>query len=459
MLTIVILAAGKGTRMKSETPKVLLEAANKPMIDYSIELSLALNPNKIIVVIGNGAELVKSHIVSKYNDKPIEFAVQETQNGTADAVICAVDYIPDNGKTLILCGDMPLMTIETFQKFIEESHDNKISFITVKNQNPKGYGRVVRTSTNEVLKIVEEKDANDFEKKINEVNTGVYLCDSVELKNKLKNINNNNAQNEYYLTDIVSSGTYAFLAEDENEFMGVNDRIQLSTASKFIWKKRAEKYMADGVSIIDSDKVYIDEDVVIGNDTLIYPNVYLQSGTKIHKKVTIYSGCRISKSEIFDNVTIKENTLIEESSVGTDSMIGPMAHLRPGSILDGDNKVGNFVELKKAKMGYGSKASHLTYLGDAELGKDVNVGCGTITCNYDGYNKYKTIIGNNVFIGSDTQLVAPVTIGDNALIAAGSTITKDVPGKSLSLSRTPQVNKENQGFEIMERNRIKKHGK
>ena len=387
MLSVIILAAGKGTRMKSETPKVLFHTAGKPMIDYTVELSKSLNPEKIVVVTGNMAEAVQEHL----QDYSVEFALQKQQRGTADAVMAAINQIDDNGKVLILCGDMPLIKFETIDNFIKNVTE-KIAFISVKMQQPKGYGRVVRSSDNNVIKIVEEKDANEYEKRINEVNTGVYLCDGKELKKRLSSIDDNNAQKEFYLTDIVCDGAEAYLAEDESEFMGVNDRIQLCTASKILYKNRAEKYMVDGVSIIDPESCYIDEGVVIGRDTVIYPNVFIENGSKIDKNVIIRSGCRLNKAIVEENVEIKDNSLIEDSFIGSGSSVGPMAHLRPGSYLEKDNKVGNFVELKKARMGEGSKASHLTYLGDAEIGKNVNIGCGTITCNYDGYNKYKTLV-------------------------------------------------------------------
>ncbi|ADD69586.1 UDP-N-acetylglucosamine pyrophosphorylase [Denitrovibrio acetiphilus DSM 12809] len=434
----LILAAGKGTRMKSDLPKVLFEAAGKPMIDYVVDAAKGVSASEINVVIGNGAELVRDHLGGEVN-----FSLQETQRGTGDAVMAAAAEVERfDGKVLILCGDMPLIQSETLNKFIEESADKDVSFISVKVKKPEGYGRVVRGLDDSVLKIVEEKDASDEEKRINEVNTGIYLCDSGVLLERLKNIDSNNAQGEYYLTDIVAEGASAYLAKDENEFIGVNNRAHLANASKLLWQKRAEEHMANGVSLIDPSVFYCDDDVVIEADAVIYPNVFLQKGTVIRKGAVVYPGCRIKNSEIGENCEIKDNCLITDSYVGAKSAIGPMAQLRPGTVLKGKNKIGNFVETKKAEMGIGSKASHLTYLGDAEIGKDVNIGCGTITCNYDGISKYKTVIGDGVFVGSDVQLVAPVTVGEGALIAAGSTITKDVPADALGITRASQKNLE-----------------
>jgi bifunctional UDP-N-acetylglucosamine pyrophosphorylase/glucosamine-1-phosphate N-acetyltransferase len=335
---------------------------------------------------------------------------------------------------------MPLINSGTIEKFIEDTKKYEIAFISVEMENPKGYGRVIRGVNNEVIKIVEEKDATEIERKIKEINTGIYIADAKVLLERLGKINNNNAQGEYYLTDIVSDGAYAFKADSYEEFIGINDRKTLSFASKIIWKKRAEIFMNKGVTILDYENTYIDEFVEIGKDSVIYPNVFLQGDTKIGENCMIYPGVRIVNSIISNNCEIKDNSLITESFVGIDTTIGPMAQLRPGSKLMGKNKIGNFVELKKVIIGEGSKSSHLTYLGDAELGKDVNVGCGTITCNYDGINKHKTIIGNRVFVGSDVQFVAPVNIGDDALIAAGSTITKDVENDSLGITRAEQKN-------------------
>lgn len=453
MLTVIILAAGKGTRMKSDKPKVLFEAAGKPMIEYAVEAAKSLNPNKILMVVGNGAEAVKEH----FKNEDIEFCLQSQQLGTGDAVRVALGspHMLKEGKALILCGDMPLLKSETLKIFIEKS-EKSINFISAKAPVPKGYGRVIRASGGAVMKIVEEKDANENEKKINEINTGVYLCEVGELSKRLENISNNNAQEEYYLTDIVASGSFAYLSEDYKDFMGVNDRLQLAEVSQILWQKRAEKFMKDGVSIIDPKTFYADEDVEIESDCLIYPNVFLEKGSKIGKNCTIYQGSRIIGSIIWNDCEIMDNSLVEDSHVGSGSRIGPMAHLRPGSVLEGDNKVGNFVELKKTKMGKGSKASHLTYLGDAELGKDVNIGCGTITCNYDGFNKFKTIIGDGVFVGSDVQFVAPIEVGSGALVAAGTTVTKNIPGDALAIARCQQENLEGRGKILMERNRDKK---
>jgi len=437
-LLVLILAAGKGTRMKSEKPKVLHTVAGRSMIDYVVDNAYDLGAKETVVVIGNGAEKVESHLGEK-----VKFCMQKEQRGTADAVLAAEDILKNHdGQVLILCGDMPLIKSETLSKFIEDSENNPVSFISVTTKNPKGYGRVVRGVDGAVMAITEEKDADDQIKKIKEVNTGVYLADSVELLKRLADIDDNNAQGEFYLTDIVKDGAHAFKTEDEIEFMGINDRIQLEQAGKAMWRDRAEKHMRNGVQFLDASTAYIDHEVEIEADALIYPNVFLQGRTKIGKGSIIYSGSRIADSEIGENCEIKDNCLITESFVGDKSAVGPMAQLRPGTKLLGENKIGNFVETKKAVIGKGSKSSHLTYLGDCELGEDVNVGCGTITCNYDGYNKYKTEIGDGVFVGSDVQFVAPVKIGKGALIAAGSTITKDVPKDSLGITRAEQKNME-----------------
>lgn len=430
-LTVIILAAGKGTRMKSDMPKVLFEAAGRPMIDYVADAARGLGASSINVVIGNGAEAVRAHL-----GDGVAYSVQTEQKGTGDAVMAAAGAIEKaDGKVLILCGDMPLVKTETLRKFIEESAESRIAFISVKVKKPAGYGRVIRSIDDAVLRIVEEKDASEDEKRVNEINTGIYLCDSDELLCRLKNIRNDNAQGEYYLTDIVEDGSAAFLAESEAEFMGVNNRAQLAEAAKHIWAERAMMHMMNGVSLLDPAAFYCAHDAVIEPDVTIYPNVFIEKGVVIRKGAVIYPGCRIKKSEIGENCEIKDNCLIAESYVGTNSQVGPMAQLRPGTVLKGDNKIGNFVETKKADIGIGTKASHLTYLGDAVIGEDTNIGCGTITCNYDGIHKNITNIGSGVFVGSDVQLIAPVTIGDGALIAAGTTVNKNVPADALGVGR------------------------
>jgi bifunctional UDP-N-acetylglucosamine pyrophosphorylase/glucosamine-1-phosphate N-acetyltransferase len=439
--------------MKSELPKVLLPAADKPLLSYSIELAKSINPKKIAVVVGYGADLIKDN----FKDAGVSFVVQRQQQGTAHAVLSAKKFIKEHdAAALVLYGDMPNLSEETLKKFISEVDKSEVSFISVINKNPKGYGRVLRSPLSDVIGIVEEKDANDAEKKINEINTGVYLAPAPLLLERLGEVTNNNAQKEYYLTDIIKKGGKAWKAEDENEFLGANTREELAKLSKLIWAKRAKNFMAAGVSIIDPENVYISAAAKIENDATLYPNTYIEGESVIGTGTVIFPGARISSSEIGSNCVIKDNTLIEESFVGEGSVVGPMAHLRPGSRLLGENRVGNFVELKKAVIGTGSKANHLTYLGDANIGGGTNIGCGTITCNYDGFNKYETAIGNNVFVGSDVQFIAPVTIGDGALIGAGSTITEDVEANAIAISRSPQKNLKGKAEEYR---KIKKAGK
>ncbi|MDR2884440.1 MAG: bifunctional UDP-N-acetylglucosamine diphosphorylase/glucosamine-1-phosphate N-acetyltransferase GlmU [Deferribacteraceae bacterium] len=450
-LIVVILAAGKGTRMKSELPKVAHPVADKPMLSYTIDLAKGLTPEKIAVVVSADSEIPKL-----FNDPALTFCVQKEQSGTADAVLAAKPLLDGyKGNVLILCGDMPNIQADTVSKFISAAKLEKASFITVKSTNPKGYGRVVRGIDHSVYQVVEEKDANEHEKKITEINTGVYYMAAELLLERLAKVGNSNAQNEYYLTDILKDGSFGWLAEKEAEFLGVNDRVQLAQLSRIIWKSRATKWMEQGVSIINPDDVYLSPDVTIAQDVTIYPNVYLQGKTTINKGCTLYSGVRIVDSAVDEGCVIKENTLIEESHVGAKCNVGPMAHLRPHSTLVGENSIGNFVEIKNATVGKGSKANHLTYLGDATIGVNTNVGCGTITCNYDGFKKHHTTIGDNVFVGSDVQFVAPITVGDGAIVAAGTTVTADIPNNALAIARTPQKNLDDKAGSI----RLQKGGK
>ena len=451
MLTVVILAAGKGTRMVSSKPKVLFDLAGKKMIDYPISVALSLKPKKIIVVLGDKSEDVKEYI-SKYK---VDTVIQKSQLGTADAVKTALPKIVTGSKVLILSGDMPLIDKELLTTFIADT-TNDVSFISTKVDNADGYGRVLRDSKKDVIRIVEEKDCNENEKNIKEINSGIYLSTLSKLKELVKGIKPNNSQKEYYLTDIITHGSGSFISKESEKFLGVNTREQLSVVAKKLWLMRAKYHLNNGVDIIDPTNCYLDDDVVIGSDTEIYPNVTIKSGSKIGKNCRIYSNSVIDNSIIADDVDIKYGSIIECSKVGSKSAVGPMARLRPGTSLKGSNKIGNFVEIKESEFGIGSQASHLSYIGDATIGKDVNIGCGFITCNYDGTNKHKTVVGNNVFIGSDVQLIAPIKVGNDVLIGAGSTIVKDINSTDLAVSRSLQKNLKGVGLTYLSKTKKKK---
>lgn len=441
-LAAVILAAGKGTRMKSALPKVLHPLCGEPMLYYPLEAARQAGFKQLKVVIGHHAETVKETFASD----DLTWVEQTDQLGTGHALMCAADSLRGySGPLLLLCGDVPLLKPETLQQLQNYHSQQKaaVTVLTAQMPNPHGYGRVIRDGE-QVLSIVEEKDASEEQRLVTEINTGTYLFDTAFVLAALKGLNKNNAQGEYYLTDVVAAAvaagktTRALCVDDPTEVMGINDRRQLAEAEVLMrWKINAD-LMFGGVSMVDPTTVYIDNGVEFGIDTLIHPNVHLHGKTSIGKNCIIETGVVVVDSRIADGVHLKAGSVIEESQVGPACKIGPMAHLRPGTDLAGNNKIGNFVETKKAILGEGSQASHLTYIGDSEVGKNVNFGCGTITCNYDGVNKHKTIVEDDVFVGSDTQFVAPVTIGRNSLIAAGSTITKDVPPDSLALSRVDQ---------------------
>lgn len=441
-LAAIILAAGKGTRMKSSLPKVLQPLAGSPLAAYPIQCSQQLGCSPIVMVVGHQSEQVKE----TFSDQEIVFVEQKEQLGTAHAVQMTLPTLKDfSGTLLLLCGDVPLLRHETLQQLLTDHQQAGAvaSVLTAHMENPTGYGRIIRNGDC-VEKIVEEKDTTEAEKKVQEINTGLYALEAPLAFELLAQIGNENAQGEYYLTDIISLAqehghrVCASILTNPNESMGINDRVQLSQAAKILRERINHQHMIDGVTLIDPDATYIDSKVTIGADTIIYPGAQIRGTTSIGCHCTIEAGAVIDCCTIGDHSIIKAGSALEESTLGEHSTIGPMAHLRPGTILHGHNKIGNFVETKKATIGLHSQASHLTYIGDAELGKNVNLGCGTITCNYDGVNKYKTIIEDDVFIGSDTQLIAPVTIGRNSLVGAGSTITKDVPAEALALSRTTQ---------------------
>lgn len=447
-LASIVLAAGKGTRMKSGLIKVLHPVAGTPMIAWPVAAARDAGSDPIVLVIGHQANAVQGAFRGAAD---IRCAMQEEQLGTGHAVACALDALTGfRGTVLILCGDTPLLRTETLKSMLDYHRDNRaaITVLTALMDDPYGYGRVVRDTEGRVTRIVEEKDADPEEQEIREINSGIYCMDSDFLFNNIRGIGNDNAQGEYYLTDLLAIAVrkgltcLALPTDDADEIMGVNDRIQLAEAGRLLRRRINRGHMLNGVTIIDPDTTYIDHGVTIAADTTIHPGCRIGGGTVIGSGCEIEGNVSITGCRIGDDCHIKAASVLEDSELGEDVAVGPMAHLRPGTLLGSKVKIGNFVETKKIVMGEGSKASHLTYLGDAEIGRNVNIGCGTITCNYDGVNKHRTIIGDDVFIGSDVQLVAPVSVGRNSLVAAGTTVTVDVPPDSLALSRVPQVNKE-----------------
>ncbi|TDM31920.1 bifunctional UDP-N-acetylglucosamine diphosphorylase/glucosamine-1-phosphate N-acetyltransferase GlmU [Macrococcoides canis] len=441
----VILAAGKGTRMKSKLHKVLHPVCGKPMVQHVIDNIKKADVTEIVTIVGYGAEDVKAVL----QDQSL-FSMQSEQLGTAHAVQMAAEHLEGKqGTTIVICGDTPLISEETIAGFIahHETTGAKATILSAKTNTPFGYGRIIRDTHGAVERIVEEKDASIEEKLVNEVSSGTFCFDNALLFELLGQVDNNNAQGEYYLPDVIkllrqrNELVEAYITEDFSETLGINDRYNLSIAEQTLRLRINKQHMMNGVTIIDPLTTYIESDVVIGSDTVIEPNVMLKGDTQIGNDVIVTSGSTIADSKIADGVTVK-HSVIAESEVGEHTTIGPFAQLRPGSILGTDVKIGNFVEIKKAKLDDEAKVSHLSYIGDAEIGARTNIGCGAITVNYDGKNKFKTIVGKDAFIGCNSNLIAPVTIGDASFIAAGSTITDDVPEKSLALGRARQTTKD-----------------
>lgn len=448
----IILAAGEGTRMKSDIPKTLHKVCGKEMIKYIIETSINSGIQKNIVVLGHGKEKV-GHNIKDMKVTTVEQPIgQGAPYGTGYAVMSAENYIEDEDLVLILCADGPLIRKETLTEFMNYHLENKYaaSVMTAKLSNPKGYGRIVRNEDLSIDKIVEEKDASEDIKNIQEINTGIFCFKGELLKNALKKITTDNSQNEYYLTDTIkvlnNEGFKigGWLLNDADDIKAVNDRVQLSEVTKLMQKRINQKHMYEGVTIIDPDNTYIEDSVTIGRDTIIYPNTYLENGTIIGSQCIIGPNTRIINSTVRNNVTI-ESSKVVESVIDDGTNVGPFAYLRPGSKLGKNVKIGDFVEVKKSTIGDNSKSSHLSYIGDAEVGKNVNIGCGVVFVNYDGKNKHKTIVGNGAFVGSNSNLIAPVTVEEGGYVAAGSTITDDVKKGDLAIARARQVNKEGKG--------------
>ncbi|MBS4959578.1 MAG: bifunctional UDP-N-acetylglucosamine diphosphorylase/glucosamine-1-phosphate N-acetyltransferase GlmU [Clostridiales bacterium] len=442
-LRAIILAAGEGTRMRSKTSKVLHSILNRPMIHYVLDAAKQSGAEKTCIVIGHKGEEVRKSI----EQENVEFVVQQERLGTGHAVMMAKGFITEDSDILVLYGDTPLIQGDTLKKLVEfhRKNENSVSIISAKIAEPTGYGRIIRDEKGSFMKNVEHKDATEEERKICEVNTGVYCFRGKSLLSALGQLKNDNIQKEYYLPDtlqiILKGGEKvdAMLAEDVTEFFGINSRVQLAQATELM-KNRINKYwMEQGVTLIDPSQTYISPQVQIGMDTILYPGTILEGKTVIGEGCMIGPNTRVSDGVLGCGVTAKYSTIME-SSIGDRTTVGPYAYIRPNCSVGEDVRLGDFVEVKNSKIGNGTKVSHLTYIGDSDVGCGINFGCGTVTVNYDGKKKYRTVIEDNAFIGCNTNLIAPVTVGKSAYIAAGSTITKDIPSESLAVARSRQEN-------------------
>ncbi|WP_456296485.1 bifunctional UDP-N-acetylglucosamine diphosphorylase/glucosamine-1-phosphate N-acetyltransferase GlmU [Vibrio sp. AK197] len=435
----VILAAGKGTRMYSNKPKVLHTLAGKPMAKHVIDTCVGLGAQNIHLVYGHGGDQMQQELV----DEPVNWVLQADQLGTGHAVDQASEKFADDEKILVLYGDVPLISEETIESLLDAQPTGGIALLTVVLDNPSGYGRIVRKN-GPVVAIVEQKDATEEQKLIKEINTGVMVATGADLKRWLSGLNNNNAQGEYYLTDVIAAAheegraVEAVHPANPIEVEGVNDRLQLARLERAYQSIQAKKLLTQGVMLRDPARFDLRGELQCGMDVEIDANVIIEGNVSLGDNVVIGAGCVLKDCEIDDNTIIRPYSVIEGATVGEECTVGPFTRLRPGAELQNDAHVGNFVEVKNARLGSGSKANHLTYLGDAEIGKRTNIGAGAITCNYDGANKHKTIIGNDVFIGSDSQLVAPVTVADGATVGAGTTLTRDVESNELVITRAKE---------------------
>lgn len=437
-LSIVILAAGKGTRMKSAKPKVMHRLANKPLLQHVVDTAKKLNPTELVVVCGNGADTVVPYL----EQQGIKTVMQHEQKGTGHAVEQAKEVFKDSEQVLVLYGDVPLTQLATLEALIDESEINSLKILTTELDDPTGYGRIVRDQEGDILCITEEKDADEQTKLINEVNSGIMCIPAQWLNTAITQIDDNNAQGEFYLTDLVALAFEqgmvidSVMCDDEMEVAGVNNRLQLAELESHYQQSKATELMLSGVTLADPARIDIRGELTTGQDIHVDINVIFEGNNTIADNVEIGANCTIINSTIAEGAVILANSIIENSEVGAECTIGPFARLRPGTKLSAKAKIGNFVETKNANIGLGSKVNHLSYIGDTDMGADVNIGAGTITCNYDGANKHRTTIGDRVFVGSDTQLVAPVTLEDGATIGAGSTIRKDVVAEALTLTKS-----------------------
>lgn len=442
---VVVLAAGQGTRMKSKLYKVLHKVAGKAMVDHVVSQAEQLKPEEIITIVGHGADKVKGLLQDRTH-----YVLQEEQLGTGHAVLQAAPLLEGKeGTTLVICGDTPLLTAETLEQLFttHEQSGAKATVLSATMADPTGYGRIIRDDEGHVTKIVEQKDATPEEHAVTEINTGTYCFDNKALFDSLKKVNNHNAQGEYYLPDVIGilqnegEKVAAYTMDNADESLGVNDRVALAKANQLMFARNAHQHMVEGVTIIDPKTTYIETGVVIGRDTVVEPNVLIKGDTVIGEDCFIGAHSEIMDSRLGNHVSVYASRL-EKAIMEKNSNIGPYGRLRPNAVIGEEVHIGNFVEVKNASLGKGTKAGHLAYIGDATLGEDINVGCGAIFVNYDGVNKHHATVGNHAFIGSNANIVAPVTIEDDAFIAAGSTITKDVPSDAMAIARSRQTNKE-----------------
>ena len=444
-LSVVILAAGKGTRMRSSLPKVLHVVADKPMVSHVIDSARHLGATNIYVVYGFGGEVLKATLTDQNSGEDLTFVEQIEQLGTGHAVDQASPFLKDDEDVLVLYGDVPLTKVSTLENLLQVKPEQGMALLTVHLANPSGYGRIVRNN-GQVVGIVEQKDANPEQLAINEANTGILLANGGDLKRWLAGLSNENAQGEYYLTDIIATahneGKSIATAQPETEIEveGANNRVQLASLERAYQARLAHELMVDGASLRDPSRIDIRGSLTIGNEVSIDINCIFEGKVSLGSDVKVGANCLLKNCTISDQVEIKPNSIIEEAIIGENCSVGPFARIRPGSVMNKDSHVGNFVEMKKTTLGEGSKAGHLTYLGDTLVGNNVNIGAGTITCNYDGVNKSQTTINDNAFIGSNSALVAPVTIGEAATIAAGSVIAKNVENNDLAVARGKQRN-------------------
>ncbi|MFO0695711.1 MAG: bifunctional UDP-N-acetylglucosamine diphosphorylase/glucosamine-1-phosphate N-acetyltransferase GlmU [Polyangiales bacterium] len=442
----IVLAAGQGTRMKSETPKVLHEIAGKPLVAWAVDAALEAGMTRAVVVVGHGGERVETSLRARFGDR-VSFALQAEQKGTGHAVRCAMDTLPGyEGRVVILYGDCPLLSAATIRELVTASTGAKLGLLTAHITDPTGYGRILRDDTGRVRAIREHKDASLEERAIHEVNPGVYCIDAGFLRSAIATLDTNNAQGELYLTDVVEAaarqGSVVDVEGDMAELRGVNDRYELALCAKIRRAKLVEALARSGVGVADPDTLHVDADCIVEPDAWLGANVHLRGRTVVRRGARIDVGSVLTDVEVAENALVKPYSVAEKSVIGPSAEVGPFSHLRPETELGPKAKVGNFSETKKTKIGARSKVPHLAYVGDGILGEDVNVGAGTIFCNYDGYRKHTTVLEDGVFIGSDSQLVAPIRVGKGAYVGSGTTVTKDVPAGALAISRPKQENKE-----------------